>query len=67
MVSLFTLAEDYFSVRLSATNGNRIAEAVKVIRKIKADSNEHIVRYSTTKAIKVNDFCLRTFIVADCI
>ena len=38
MVSLFTLAEDYFSVRLSATNGNRIAETVKVIRKIKADS-----------------------------
>jgi hypothetical protein len=48
MVSPFTLTEDYWSVRLSATNGNRIAEAVKVIRKIKADRSEHIERYSTT-------------------
>jgi hypothetical protein len=61
MVSLFTLAENYSSVRLSATNGNRIAEAVKVIRKIKADRTEHIVRYSTTKAIKVNAFIRTSF------
>jgi len=60
MVSLFTLAENIISVRLSATNGNRIAEAVKVIRKIKADRTEHIRRYSTTKAINVNGL-IRTF------
>ncbi len=38
MVSLFELIEYRYSVRLSATNGNRSAETVKVVRKIKADS-----------------------------
>ncbi len=45
MVSLFEL-QNYYTVRLSATNGNRIAEAVKVVRKIKANRREHIERYS---------------------
>lgn len=57
MVPLFELIEYRYSVRLSATNGNRIAEAVKVVRKIKADSGDHIVRYSTTNMKYVNDYC----------
>jgi hypothetical protein len=65
VVSLFELIEYYYSVRLSATNGNRIAEAVKVVRKIKADRREHIVRYSTTKQKYVNDLSRAVMIVVD--
>jgi hypothetical protein len=61
MVSPFTLTENYCSVRLSATNGNRIAEAVKVVRKIKADRSKHIERYSTTNMENVND-CWHAFL-----
>jgi hypothetical protein len=56
MVPLYKPTENYYSVRLSVTNGNRIAEAVKVIRKIKADSSGHVGRYSTTNIEYVNDF-----------
>jgi hypothetical protein len=65
VVPLFELIEYYYSVRLSATNGNRIAEAVKVVRKIKADRREHIVRYSTTKQKNVNDLSRAVMIVVD--
>ena len=42
--------QSYRSACLSAANGNRIAEAVKVVRKIEADGGGHIGRYSMREA-----------------
>ena len=41
--------QSYRSACLSAANGNRIAEAVKVVRKIEADRGGHVGRYSMTE------------------
>jgi len=38
--------QSLYSVCLSVTNGNRFVEAVKVIRKEKADRSYHVRRYS---------------------